>query len=420
MYAITAILIIFVILILMVIWGHYIGQNHLKNQVDNSFRDETNVRLYHEHKAEIEKDLEQGNIDDENYQYLLEELEQSLLQDIADNKAEAAGDKKVVGKLSVIWPAVISVFILGFTLYFYSQYGSYQLIANTPQQKAQPQQIAAEEQARNQLAKFAQLIAQQPENGDAWYKYGQALVTVGKFEEAISAFAKVSELEGPQAELFGAQAQAAYYAEKQQITAKVQGFVDQALALDAKDPSTNILLGMDSFIKQNYEVAITYWQKIVDDNRPSVNIEALKGAISEAKGRLSLTGGVVESTDTSKVASGPQLSLKVSIDDSLKTQINDLENKVVFVYAIPTNGARMPVAAVKLKADELPATVVLNDARAMAPQMKLSNVKSVHLYAIISASGSAGIKPGDFKAEIKNVAVTETKSFELVVNSIVE
>jgi cytochrome c-type biogenesis protein CcmH len=97
------------------------------------------------------------------------------------------------------------------------------------------------------------------------------------------------------------------------------------------------------------------------------------------------------------------------------------DDKTVFIYAISadTSRGRMPLAAVKLVASDLPITIVLNDASAMTPQAKLSDVDTVHIYAVVSASGGAGIKSGDFKAELNNVAVTTTEQLNLVISNIV-
>jgi cytochrome c-type biogenesis protein CcmH len=257
----------------------------------------------------------------------------------------------------------------------------------------------------------------EPKNSDAWYSLGQALVGIGEFEDALTSFDKVIGIDGEQADLFGAKAQASYYKNEQKITEEVQSYIDKALSLDAKDPSTNILLGMNNFINKNYQQAIDYWQIIVNDNRPSVNIDALKGAIVEAQSRLSLTGGKVN--DDIRDA-GPQLSLHVSVSEGILTQLNTGEDKVVFIYAIPNEGARMPLAAIKVKASDLPLDVILNDQSAMTPAAKLSDVEQVSVYAIISKDGGVGIKPGDFKAEIIGVNVDTKETIGLVINSLVE
>lgn len=417
MLELLIIVVAFILLLLIIVWAHYLNQNRQKVKIDNSFRDETNVRLYHEHKAEIEKDFQQGSLDEESYEYLVAELEQSLLQDIQDNASEAnlSVDKK--SSLSIIWPATISLFIIIFSVALYNERGSMELIANTPKANSGHQALDEQQQMIVEIQKLKKTTEQQPNNSDAWYSLGQALVGIGEFDDALNAFDKVIEIDGEQADLFGAKAQASYYKNAQKITEEVQYFIDKALSLDAKDPSTNILLGMNNFINNNYQQAINYWQTVVDENRPTVNSDALKSAIVEAKNRLALTGGKVADNISS---SGPQLSLHVRVSEEILTKLNQGEDKVVFIYAIPSDGGRMPLAAIKVQASDLPIDVVLNDQRAMTPAAKLSDAENVNVYAIISKSGGVGIKPGDFKAEITDVSVDTKEVIELVIDSLVE
>lgn len=417
MIELLLIVIAFVILMLVIIWAHFISQNRQKNIVDNQFRDETNVRLYHEHKAEIENDFEIGGLDEESYQYLKTELDQSLLQDIEDNSKEASEDKVPTARLSIIWPIAMSIFVLVFSGYLYTSQGAYELIANTPKVQAGHEALDAEQQMLVQIQKLKTITEQEPKNTDAWYSLGQALVGVAEFDQALEAFDRVISIDGVQADLFGAKAQASYYKNDQRITEDVRTYIDKALALDAKDPSTNILLGMDQFVSKNYQRAIDYWQVVIDDSRPSVNLDALRGAVLEAKNRLSLTDG---KTGTNSDSAGPQLSLHVSVSEKIIEKLNQGEDRVVFIYAIPADGSRMPLAAVKVNASDLPLDIVLNDSRAMTPQAKLSDVKQVNLFAIISQSGGVGIKSGDYKGEIKNISISHTEKIDLIIDHLVE
>jgi len=173
---------------------------------------------------------------------------------------------------------------------------------------------------------------------------------------------------------------------------------------------------MNDFVSGNYQQAIGYWQPIIDSNKQGVNIAALKEAVVEARSRSKiLTGKVPE-----KAVSGPQLSVSVSLTDDITQQLAQGEDRVVFVYAVPTNGQRMPLAAVKLKTSDLPTVVVLNNSQAMSPTSTLGSVEKVHVYAIVSKQGGVGIKPGDFKAQALGVDVNSSETLELVVDSIVE
>ncbi|REL31784.1 c-type cytochrome biogenesis protein CcmI [Thalassotalea euphylliae] len=418
MFEVLVLIVGFILLLLAVIWWHFIRSS--KQQavaMTGAHREDTNVALYKEHKAEIEKDFNDGKIDEESHQYLLAELDKSLLQDIEQNKKAQATNDASVQKLSVIWPIGLSLFVLMFSLAMYSQHGAYERLAQPRMVASNDQaQQAQQEQMHAQLQQLQQAVATDPNDADAWYGLGQLYVTGGQFQLAVEAFDKVIAIEGEQADLLGAKAQATYYGANQTITPEVQTLIDRALALDANDPSTNILLGMHNFMNQSYQQAINYWQKVVDAGRQTVNVAALTEAINEAKSRLSLTQGESSQGDA---AIGPQLTLSVELDEKFVDQLNQGEDKVVFVYAVPANGGRMPVAAVKLMASDLPTQVVLNDARAMSPQMTLSMVDTVNVYAVVSQLGGAGIQPGDFKAEVNNVKVNTTAPIAVKIDTLV-
>jgi cytochrome c-type biogenesis protein CcmH len=415
MLELIILIVAFVLLILVIIWFPVLRQSRKVEIVDNTQRDDTNIRLYHEHKREIEKDFEQSNIDDENYQYLLSELDKSLLQDIEVNKVASAKENIVDKPISMLWPTTLSLFVLIFSFALYSKSGAYQ-------QLSQPLQtpINAEQQAMQQTKSLLILTAQEPENSEAWYSLGQSYIGLGEYQQALNAYDQVIRIEGDTADLFGAKAQANYYKNNQKIDLVVQGFIDKALAIDPADPSTNILIGMNSFINQEYVKAIKHWQLVVDTERSNVNSQALIEAITEAKQRLSDITNVQASAVTE--TQGPQLQVNVQLSDELQAKLAQGDDKVVFVYAIaadPKKG-RMPLAAVKMNISDLPTTIVLNDARAMTPQAKLSDVAGVHVYAIVSESGGAGIKPGDYKAELLDIDVKSLEPLNLLINDIVK
>jgi cytochrome c-type biogenesis protein CcmH len=442
---------IFLALLLLIVWRPFFKQSKQAEPSSSNLRDETNIRLYHEHKKEIEKDYGEGGIDEESYQYLLAELDKTLLQDIeqqhVDNEviteAITANDGSAKKSFSVLWPISLSVFIIAFSVALYDKQGSYQQIVNVkqmPENHAQQQQMGAEEaqkQRQQEALAYIEQLKQQtvanPDDSETWYNLGQTLVMMGGFDGAINAFEQVIRIEGEQAELLGAIAQASYYRNNQQIDAEIQTLIDRSLALDRNDPSTNILLGMHNFIEENYQVAITHWQRVIDAGKQGVNITALQEAVTEATNRLGNSQsntqeksptGMQAQTQTEAASqsgsSGPQLKVKVSLSDEIAQLLAKGEDRVVFVYAIPTTGKRMPLAAVKIMASDLPTVVVLNNSQAMTAQNNLSSVDQVHLFAIASKLGGVGIKSGDYRAEIKNIAVNNTETVNLLVDSIVE
>ncbi|MEI6895349.1 MAG: c-type cytochrome biogenesis protein CcmI [Colwellia sp.] len=427
---------IFLILLLLLVWRPFFKQKtHSVNGVGN-VRDEMNVRLYHEHKKEIEKDYSEGGIDEESYQYLLNELNSTLLQDIEAAETKAKVTSQPNKPYSPLWPIGLSLFIIIFSVALYHKQGSYQRLTELPAGHGQQQTISQdnmlkqrENEAMAYIEKLKNHVEANPDDTEAWYKLGQTYVAVGAFDAAVTTFTQVIKIEGQHADLLGAIAQALYYKNGQKITPKVQGYIDKALALDVNDPSTNILLGMDRFMNSRYQQAIDYWQRVIDGNNQGVNVTALKDAVIEAKSRLdsssvnasnSQSNNVAENKKQIVAVSGPQLKVRVSLSDDVAKQLSQGEDRVVFIYAIPANGQRMPLAAVKIKASDLPIDVVLNNSQAMSPANTLGSVDKAHVYAIVSKSGGVGIKSGDYKAEALSVDVNRTETLELIVNTQVE
>jgi len=415
------IIIAFLLLILAVVWAPFLKQHQTEISIDDTQRDETNVRLYHEHKAEIEKDFKQNNIDEENYQYLLTELDNTLLQDMENQELENKKPQETKA-LAIIWPVSLSVFILAFSFYVYSETGIYEKLTTMSPQEPMQQSSDLEQQTINEIKRLMAVTKSEPENSDAWYSLGQSLVSVGDFDSALKAYDQVLSIEGPKADVYGAKAQAIYYKNEQKIDGTVQGFIDKALAIDPNDPSTNILLGMHSFIAGDYQVSINHWQRVVDSDKKNVNKQALIEVIDEAKKRLAQPDASRSKTSqNAATTSGPQLNVSVELSAEILEKLAQGKDKTVFIYAIPADKTRgrMPLAAVKLLASDLPITIVLNDSSAMTPQAKLSDVDRVHLYAVVSASGGAGIKAGDFKAELNDVAVNTKEPLNLIVSTVV-
>jgi len=430
MLELIILIVTFLLLILIAVWGHFLRQKGNVAIVSNSQRDDTNVRLYHEHKHEIENDYKQGRIDDENYQYLIAELDKSLLQDIEENEKASVNDVVENTSMSIIWPIALSAFILVFSFFMYSKNGAYEQLSQ-PLQVAKKPAHAQQDQAQRVIAHIKSLIdvtVSEPNNGDAWYELGQAFVNIGEFDKAIESFDQVIRIEGETAELLGAKAQSQYYKDGQKMSPAVQTLIDKALSIDPKDASTHILIGMHNFINQNYTTAIQHWETVIQSGKTNINAPALQEVIAEAKQRLMQSGNALtENTSTTNMASsktqeaGPQLTVNVDISDNIKQRLIQENDKTVFIYAVASNAqhGRMPVAVVKMQASDLPTTIVLNNGKAMSPQAKIGDVPAVNIYAVISANGSVGIKSGDYKAERLNTDVLITEPVSLLIDTIV-
>lgn len=391
-----------IVIALLIVWRIFSSSKDTLGAENINIRQETNVTLYHEHLAQLETDLAEGSIEQDSFVQLKAELDKTLLQD-----ANATLSTREEKTRSWMWPLGIALTVVSFSFFSYMKLGAYPLL-NTPATNTASEansQLTPEQMLAFRLQQLEQVVVDQPENAEAWFSLGQAYISIGEFDNAIAAFDKVIAQVGEHAELLGPKAQAMYYKNNQQINADIQQVIDQSLSLDSLDPSTNILLGMDSFSNRNFAKAVHYWEIVLNSDRPGISTDALAEAVEEAKNQLRLSNNPTSSLSPKKASDStlPHLSVNVSLAPSLQEQLLNGEDKTVFIYAIAVNGPRMPLAAVKLKASDLPISIVLDDSQAMTPQMRLSSVNKVHIYAVVSMQGSVGIKSGDFKTEVLNV-----------------
>jgi cytochrome c-type biogenesis protein CcmH len=115
--------------------------------------------------------------------------------------------------------------------------------------------------------------------------------------------------------------------------------------------------------------------------------------------------------------SGPHLTVKVMLDPALIAKV--APGDTVFVYAKAANGPPMPLAIQRLRADQLPATVVLTDGMGMMPSMRLSQFPQVIIGARVSKSGNAIAQSGDLQTLSKPLNVASTAPINLTIDTAV-
>ncbi len=389
---------------LIMIWVPHFRQQQLLQAEEAGVRRQTNLELYGERIAILEKELQDELLDKAEFEALKKELEINLLQDMkqeGDDSLDVAIKPK-----SALWPAFMTVCLLAISGYFYHQLGAYNELANPPQAN-NPHQGMDPAQIMSQRVQMMEAKVQaQPEDSQAWFSLGHAYISANQYDKAAAAFDKVMALVGTHAELLGPKATALYYKAGQQITPDIQAIIDQSLALDPQDPSTLLLVGMDAFFTADYTKAIDAWQMILDSDRNDVDRTALMNAIESAKMRMGDSTNIMPNDANHKSiapANANTLAIEVTISDALADKVSDTD--VVFIFARATQGPKVPLAATKISAANLPATITLDDSTSMGGDIKLSSVKEVEVIAVLSKNGSVKPQTGDLKGSIDAIAV---------------
>ncbi|MHB1141884.1 MAG: c-type cytochrome biogenesis protein CcmI/CycH [Sulfuricaulis sp.] len=111
-----------------------------------------------------------------------------------------------------------------------------------------------------------------------------------------------------------------------------------------------------------------------------------------------------EATAIKDSAAAAATALRVTVSLSPALAGKAAPDDVVFIFARPATGPRMPLAIVRKQVRDLPVTVALDDSQGMSPQMKLSTAPEVVVVARVTKSGMADARDGDLEGVSAPVA----------------
>lgn len=396
---------------LMLIWIPHFRQQKLLKTEEAGVRKQTNLELFNERLGVLEKELSEELLDQAEFDALKKELEISLLQDI-----KQANDDSLVNQIkpkTILWPSIMSVCLIVISGYLYQHLGAFENI-DSAQQPANPHAGMDTAQIMMQRVQMMEdQVKAEPENSQLWFSLGHAYVSANQYDKAIAAFDKVIELVGKHAELLGPKATAMYYKAGQQMTPQIQALINESLAMDAQDPSTLLLVGMDAFFTADYKKAITSWQTILDSGRADVDRAALMNAIETANLRMQSETAGMPNDDAHKQVKASAKSVNVTISISAELAAKASPEDTIFIFARATEGPKVPLAATKVSAKSFPITVTLDDSSGMGGDVKLSDAANVEVIAVLSKQGNIKPQTGDIQGKISKVAVGDTANLVL-------
>jgi cytochrome c-type biogenesis protein CcmH len=186
--------------------------------------------------------------------------------------------------------------------------------------------------------------------------------------------------------------------------------IREVLQRDPQHFGALLTAGSASYAEGKFADALRYWEqarKPLDANNP--DLEGLENAIAAVRDRLGMPpaksspASSPASSSTSAATSGLNVTGQVNLSASLKSKASP--NDVVFIYATPANGDRMPLAIFKTTVSQLPLNFTLDDSTAMTPDRKLSAAGEVMVKVRVSKSGNAMPQSGDLSGSLGPVKV---------------
>lgn len=135
---------------------------------------------------------------------------------------------------------------------------------------AAPPEAAAQEQARAQAAQIEGMVARlatrlqaNPTDPAGWRMLAKSYENLGRFDQAVQAYANLNKLEPDNPEVLTDYAVALGMAEGRSLSGEPEKLIRRALQIDPNNVQALALLGAAAFDRKDYAQAVVPWKKIL-------------------------------------------------------------------------------------------------------------------------------------------------------------
>lgn len=241
-------------------------------------RKTANLAIFRDQLNELASEKAEGSLADADYEQAHSELQRRLLEDVepADGDSQPAShapNRKLAVALALALP------ILG--LLAYGQLGDPRALdpaQTVAQPKMTPDQIYA------MVDQLAEKMKANPDDMKGWLMLGRSYKTLGRYPEAVAAYAKAETLIDQDPDLLANYAETVAMANDNMLAGKPVQLVEKALKLDPKHGHSLFLGGAAAMEAGDSKKAIAYWEALLPQVEPGSEIDQmLRGSIDKMK-----------------------------------------------------------------------------------------------------------------------------------------
>jgi len=241
-------------------------------------RERSNVFIYRDQFAEMDRDLRDGVIDREQYEQGRTELQRRLLEDVA--AAPAGSDEgKGSARGARATATIVGVAIPLLAVILYPLLGTPKALS-TEQQAAPPRaagaEVAAEgsvtggqpgaptqQEIEGRVARLAERLKENPNDAQGWAMLARSYQNFKRYKEASEAYARAAELTGNDAQLWADYAESLALASDAGLEGRPLELVNKALQLDPQNEKALWLAGSAAYEAQDFRRAVSYWEQLL-------------------------------------------------------------------------------------------------------------------------------------------------------------
>ena len=363
-------------------------------------RRDANIAIYRDQVLELDADLAGGKLAAGDHAKARAELEARLLVDVDASDAQAPA---VRGSRRTAILVGLAVPLAALAVYF--AVGTPAAVGGRAAQDA-----LSAAQVETMVARLAARLRENPDDTDGWKMLGRSYSVLGRFDEAVGAYAKAAERAPRDAQLLADFADALGMARGRSLQGEPEKLVLRALEIEPANLKALALAGTAAFERGEFARAADLWERMLAGVPPdSQDARDIRDNVAEARQRAGAPVAPAASAAPAAAVRGT-----VRIAPALKGKFGPEDT--VFVYARAADGPPMPLAVLRRKAGELPLEFSLDDSMAMAPGAALSAFPRIVVTARVSRSGQARAQPGDLQGASAPVA-NDARGVEVVIDT---
>lgn len=376
-----------------VLWTLWFFYRPLKdNRTD---LESSNIELGKQKQLELEQDLEQGLINDGEFNKAVEEITQTLAIEL--NQTSVNLNKKQ----GTLWWAIILVLI--------ALPATSLLTYNYLAPKHDVEKVASIAQVQNaplsleqSVVKIKQGLVGDPNNADSWKILGLTYFELGQLEESLGAYERAYQLAPKDIGLLVEYASVIATSQNDQFVGRASTLVREALEINPNAPDALYLAGLVSVNAGQFDLAKKVWQRALSllpqDHPDRTILENILVELAEIQGE-----GI------------PQHQVTVNVDLSERLRQAEFSEYYLMVYIKAAQGRPMPIAIQKIKLKDFSGKVVLTDGNSVMPSSKLSQSSEVVAVVRLSQSGSAMKQANDVQVLSPVINVRDNPTVNLQV-----
>ena len=366
-------------------------------------RREANLAIYRDQLGELERDLNEGSLAEVDFQAARGELQRRLLDEVqAETQREPTASNK--GGRTTAYVLLVAIPLLSIAGY---------LALGRPQalDPANTQPRMNEQQIDSMLVQLEEKLKAKPDDHKGWVMLARSYKVLGRFAEAAEAYSRGMALVDTDPVLM------ADYAEVLvRVTGKFDGkpteLIAAALKIDPHEPQALFLAGAAASERRDFAAVADYWGRLLPQlEAGSEEEKSLGDAVDKARAIVEGKVGAAEpAAPTPETVSG-----EVTLSGKVAAQAKP--DDLLFIFARPNEGSRMPLAVLRAKVSDLPLQFTFDDSMALPGGQKISDLPTISIEARVAKAGKAQTSSGDLFGIVKGLK-PGTRGVKVVIDQV--